>query len=103
MRVMETKSDHRFVVFEKYRPHALWAVISVILPFGLLMVSLVGLEVGSTVPISVAAAAPPLALALAATGMALGVARRRPPLIAIGGIGLSISGIGFLLLWWLGR
>ena len=87
---MDKAPDSRFV-FERYRPHALWGIVFVLVPFGLLMVSLLGLEVGSSIPVAVAANTPRIALALSAAGLALGITQRRSHLIAVGSLGLAIS------------
>ena len=86
---------------EDYEPHWLWAVTFVLVPLVLIVISFLGLPLGSSVPLGVAVASPKMSLMIAAVGMgAAGIRRRKVP-IQLAVIGLTISLTGYLLLLWL--
>jgi len=86
---------------EDYEPHWLWAVTFVLVPLVLIVISFLGLPLGSSVPLDVAVTSPKMSLMIAAIGIgAAGIRRRKVP-IQLAAIGLAISGSGFLLLLWL--
>jgi hypothetical protein len=87
----------------EYQPHWVWFVAFVVAPLSLLLISVVGIEPGSLVPLGLAATAPGVALGLAASGMAAALLRRRKAPIQISAVGLSASLAGYLLHWWLSR
>ena len=88
-------------VRERYEPHWVWLLGSLVAPMALLVVSLVGMGRGSLVSTGVAVMVPTIALTTAAvmTGAALIRARRVPIVITL--VGLSLTAAGFLWLRWI--
>lgn len=72
----------------------------ILTPLILVTVSLLGVQVGSSVSMSLAEKAPIAGLLLTMGGMILALIRRNKILIGIAGIGLMISGGGLLFLLW---
>jgi len=85
---------------EKYQPHWFWALTFVLIPLILIVVGFLGSALGSVVPLSVAIAAPKLAVVVAVIGMAAALIRRRKVPIELAVIGLALSVSGYLLLFW---
>lgn len=78
-------------------------VVLVVVPSVLLLISLFGLGFGSPISVSVASTAPAAALALSVAGLGAAILNGRRQPIAIAGLGLFISSLGMLLLWWIAR
>jgi hypothetical protein len=86
-----------------HQPHWWWAIASIVVPLGLMLIALLGLGRGAPVPLSLAATAPGIALVLSFGAFAAAVVRARRVPILITAVGLVVSGAGFLLLLWVGE
>jgi len=83
------------------QPHWTWALFFVVVPLALTIVGFFGLWSRSFVPFGVAASSPRLGLALALAGFAAALVRRKRTAIAITAVGLALSSVGYLVLFWL--
>ena len=86
---------------DDYEPHWLWAIVFVLVPLVLTVISFLGLPLGSSVPLGVAVMSAKVSLMIAAIGIGAAVIRRRKVPIQVAGTGLAISLTGYLLLLWL--
>ena len=86
---------------ERYEPHWVWMLGSLVAPMVLLVVSLLGMGRGSLVSAGVAMMVPNVALATAAamTGAAIIRGRRVPIVITL--VGLAMTAAGFFWLRWI--
>jgi hypothetical protein len=88
---------------QKYQPHWSWAVMLLLVPGVLIALGFAGLHTGSRISYGIAATAPKVAVLVSLGGVAAALARRRRAAAAVAFAGLTLSGVGFLLLLWLGK
>lgn len=87
-------------VRERYEPHWVWLLGSLVAPMALLVVSLLGMGRGAIVSTAVAMVVPNVALATAAAVSAAACIRGRRVPILITCVGLGLTLVGFLWLRW---
>jgi hypothetical protein len=87
---------------EKPQPHWWWGLAAVVAPLGLLLIALLGVHQGAPIPLRVAAVAPRVALTISVLVFAVALARARKAPIQIATAGIVVSGLGYLMLMWLG-
>lgn len=94
--------DRHIDFSERAQAHWIWVIGALLVPFALLLVSMLGMPRGSFVSTEVAAAVPLVALVLSLGVLGIALAMRRRAAIAVTVAGVVLTVLGVLWLRWVG-